>query len=125
MGLLSALGSAGATAGRGLMPAHLGSDGERLGYIASERERLRGVLSALEKEEEMIHLAAAASGSGGGARGGIGRSRSEYEFETIGREDVRDEGRPGAERRTSRGWGAWMLGRGEDAGRSSGVDTGR
>lgn len=121
-GARSVSGGSGAPArGEPLIPGNLNSDSERLNYIGSQRQRLKTLMSAFDREEETIHLAA-----GSGARD-IARNRSEYEFETIGQEDVGDE-RPGAERRTSKGWTGWMFGKGvegAEGGKSSGVDTGR
>ena len=117
--------SGGAVRGEPLIPEHLGSDKERLSYITGQRDRLRSLLSAYEKEEETIHLAAGA-GTKGRVDNSMGRSKSEHEFETIGSEDVGDEGRTGNERRTSKGgWAGWVFGNKEGDAKSSGVDTGR
>ncbi|KAL9056116.1 MAG: hypothetical protein Q9162_003179, partial [Coniocarpon cinnabarinum] len=109
--------------GEPLIPEHLSSDRERLGYITGQRDRLRTLLSAYDKEEETIHLAA--SGSKGKSEHTVSRNRSEHEFETIGQEDVSEDGRSaGDERRQSKGWSGWMFGGNQEA-KSSGVDTGR
>ena len=62
-------------------------------------------------------------------REGLGRSRSEAEFEEIGREEVKGEkpASPSSVGSWTRGWGARALaamGREEDVSKASGVDTG-
>lgn len=117
----SSLGSATSAPSRGapdaLLPAHLSTDRERLTYIARQREHLRTLLGAYDREEQTIHLAGAGSD-------GMGRSRSEAEFETIRSEDV-----GGAEGEISSpggaGWGTWLMGKGKEAARSSGADVPR
>lgn len=105
-----------------LIPAHLSSDGERLAYIKSQREHLRTLLGAFDREEQTINLASVDGSSG------MGRSRSENEFETIRSEDAGPP--PGVGGRASSGsWGAWIVGKGKEAAReaatSSGVDVRR
>lgn len=59
---------------------------------------------------------------------GLARSKSEAEFEEIGREEVKGEGKAaGGGGSWTRGWGARALaamGREDDVSKASGVDTG-
>ncbi|KAK3292443.1 TB2/DP1, HVA22 family-domain-containing protein [Chaetomium fimeti] len=118
----------------------------RVSFVRAQRERLRFVLSALDREEEDAAAAAASSVSGGGNGGnggnggslseqsvgsglsGLSKSRSEGDFEKLdapsGGEEEDGEGgvrRRGAEGKSG-GWMPWAWGAGGEGGRSSGME---
>lgn len=91
-----------------LIPTHLSTIAERLGYVAAQKERLRVLLGAFEREE--------ASAASLAPSGDLKKSASEIDFDRIEHEDVpaitnagvATNVRPGVEKTKS--WGAWMWG---------------
>ncbi|KAK3897678.1 TB2/DP1, HVA22 family-domain-containing protein [Staphylotrichum tortipilum] len=118
------------------------SPADRLTFISAQRERLRFVLSALDREEARHQTQAPEqddNGKGIGKRrslseqsvaSGLSKSRSEADFEKLdapsGAEEEGEEGmrkRAGTEsQQGSGGWMPWGWGGGGEGGRSSGVE---
>lgn len=145
-GLLSAaLGTISATGGTGsrevqaedlsrsgtLIPQGMTSASEKMTFLSTQRERLRVLLSALDKEADGLGTEAAIERdvekrlTGEQLGEGLRKSRSEAEFEEIGKDDLKGEG---AKQQAS-GWMPWAWGaKGESGnvtkGKTSGVDAG-
>jgi len=106
------------SAGGTLIPPSMTSRTEKMSYISAQRERLRVLLSALDKEagnlstEEKIAAdverrmgdttAAAASGEDG-----LRKSKSEAEFDTIERDEASTGIDKQGQKTTSGGWMPW------------------
>ncbi len=124
-----------------LFGSTLGSAEERMNYIAVQRERLRGLLQALDKEasnmstSEETKVQAAqvplpeTPGEERNPTMTMRKNRSEMDFENVEREDY------GEEKRTAGGWMPWNWSRGSPKGkgtreaetetaRSTGTDVG-
>ncbi|KAF2396162.1 hypothetical protein EJ06DRAFT_245976 [Trichodelitschia bisporula] len=112
-----------------------GMDGEeRLGYIAAQRERLRVLLQAFDREAGSLD-GGSKTAPRGSDEGGLAKSRSEADFDKIEHAEV---GERKVLRAQSSGWMPWRWaggevedkgkasgGEGEDKGKSSGVDLGQ
>ncbi len=143
-------GAAGTATGPGtgtLIPPSVRT-ADRASFLATQRERVSALLSALDREAARLQSSSTsgaegverppsgASGASGGGGGGLSKSRSEADFEKIdaesGAEELGDGDGDGIRRRTpgatSPGGGSWMPwawgagGGAADAGKSSGID---
>ncbi|KAI9729708.1 MAG: hypothetical protein M1834_006659 [Cirrosporium novae-zelandiae] len=116
-----------------LVPSHITSDAEKMTYLSAQRERLRVLLSALDKEASDISVPQDRemeddldrrmhniSGEFRRRRSndGLKKNRSEVDFESI--EHPKESAKQG--RTTSGGWMPWSWNANEEA-RSSGTDT--
>ena len=146
-GLLSAaLGSTNATGGTSsrevqvedlsrsgtLIPAGMTSASEKITFLSTQRERLKVLLSALDKEadglgpEATIERDVEKRMAGAQLGEGLRKSKSEAEFEEIGRDDL--NGGERAKPQTS-GWMPWAWGSKGESGhvvnrKSGGLDAG-
>lgn len=115
---------------------------ERLSFIASQRERLSILLSALDKEANTLQTGEGASDYSRRSGSGLSSRKSEGDFEKIDAESEAEDGASHSRRQTSGGsWMPWDWGvkpetnpdpnsgvaaglqRDEGKARSSGVDT--
>ncbi|KAL8804848.1 MAG: hypothetical protein Q9182_002342 [Xanthomendoza sp. 2 TL-2023] len=112
-----------------LIPKNITDNAEKMTFIATQRERLRILLTALDKEasdlstEETIQKDVERR-LGETPRGDIKKSRSETEFDTI--DDQEELGSEKQGTPAAGGWMPWNWGRGakgEAKARSTGVDT--
>ncbi|KIW08176.1 uncharacterized protein PV09_01107 [Verruconis gallopava] len=117
-----------------LIPRELSTNAERMTYISTQRERLRVLLSAFDKEA--YNLASAPPDSEPLTRerstGDLSKSRSEADFDKIEKDEVQSSAAPGQGSWMPWNWSkgnpqteAWA--RDKDAppqGKSSGVDVG-
>lgn len=92
-----------------LIPKGMTSAAEKMTFVETQRERLRVLLSALDKEasnlsvEEQIEKDVDRRLGVGNVGGGIARTKSEVSFEAIEREEAKKE-----EGGTATGGGSWM-----------------
>ncbi|KAI9828033.1 MAG: hypothetical protein M1832_003560 [Thelocarpon impressellum] len=93
-----------------LIPPNIRSAEERMSYISTQRERLRVLISALDKEATNISTTASAPvlpatvlSTGDDMGGPLKKTRSESEFERVEREDVGGE----ESRAPAGGWMPW------------------
>lgn len=114
-----------------LVPQGMTSASEKMTFLSTQRERLRVLLSALDKEASDLGPEAAIEKDvdkrmlGDQLGEGLRKSKSEAEFEEIGNDDLKGEGaKPQASAWMPWAWGA----KGEHVnvakGRTSGVDAG-
>ena len=114
-----------------LIPQGMTSASEKMTFLSTQRERLRVLLSALDKEadglgpEATIERDVEKRMAGEQLGEGLRKSRSEAEFEEIGKDELRGEG---AKQQAS-GWMPWVWGaKGESGsaakGKTSGIDAG-
>lgn len=114
-----------------LIPQGLTSASEKITFLSTQRERLRVLLSALDKEASDLGPEAAIENdvdkrmAGEQLGEGLRKSRSEAEFEEIGNDDLKGEG---AKAQAS-GWMPWAWGAKSESGsvakgKTSGVDDG-
>ena len=116
-----------------LIPQGMTSASEKMTFLSTQRERLRVLLSALDKEASDLGTEAAIEKdvekrlAGEQLGDGLRKSKSEAEFEEIGKEELKGE-KEGKKAATSYwSWGAKVLGamgKEDDKGRASDVDTG-
>ena len=115
-----------------LIPQGMTSASEKMTFLSTQRERLRVLLSALDKEadglgpEATIERDVEKRMAGEQLGEGLRKSRSEAEFEEIGKDELRGEG---AKQQAS-GWMPWVWGaKGESGsgsaakGKTSGIDA--
>ncbi|KAI4144764.1 MAG: hypothetical protein L6R39_004048 [Caloplaca ligustica] len=112
-----------------LIPRDITDNAEKMTFLATQRERLRMLLTALDKEasdlsnEEMIEKDVERRLGEGLGDEYMKRSRSEAEFDTI--DDEEELGSEKQGKAASGGWMPWNWGQGakdEDKARSTGVD---
>lgn len=111
------------TASGTLIPPNIESNEERMTYVSTQRERLRVLLQAFDKEA--FNLAGAGSAMAREkSSDGLAKSRSEADFDKIEKEEVSGDSRAGKPAQGS--WMPWnWAGNGPapgEGGRSSGVD---
>lgn len=113
-----------------LIPPSIRNNDDRASYVASQRERLEGLLRAFDREQDNLRqqresgsryhehsrestFAGKERDSGVGGLTGISRNRSETEFDRIERDEVASQGPPYPitppvfERQPSQGWMPW------------------
>lgn len=126
-----------------LIPPDVTSPAERMTYVATQRERLRVLLSAFDREA--YNLASSEPETRSAGAEGLSKSRSEADFDKIEKEEVL-AGNKGQQGQGQGGWMPWNWSRTASAagpeelvgkrdagaetdehpqGRSSGIDTGR
>ena len=100
-----------------LYPKEMSSDAERLRYIASQRERLGVLMSALDKQARSLPNDGGVEADierrmreMGAADEGLKKSKSEAEFEAIDPHDITPEKQGSKGWFSSGGWGAQALG---------------
>lgn len=111
-----------------LIPQDIRSYDEKMNYVSQQRERLRVLLQAFDREAFM--LAGQDETSGRGAD--LSKSKSESDFEKLSADELagrssNNAGKPGSPD-IGGGWMPWTWGAKtapEGTGKSSGVDTGR
>lgn len=97
-----------ADAAAALIPPHLSTLADRLGYVSAQKERLRTLLSAFEREEASAMSASLVAPE----TSALKKSGSEADFDKISHEEVSAVvGEKAAQ--AQNGWGAWMWGRKE------------
>ena len=118
-----------------LIPQNISSTTEKMTFLSTQRERLRVLLSALDKEASDLGTQAAIERdvdrrlAGDQLGEGLSKSRSEAEFEEIGKDELKgskDGKEAGGGGYSLWGWGARAaaaMGRESDVGRSSGNDV--
>ena len=107
------------------------SASEKMTFLSTQRERLRVLLSALDKEadglgpEATIERDVEKRMAGEQLGEGLRKSKSEAEFEEIGKDDLRGEAaKPQASGWMQYVWGAKAESRNVAKGKTSGVDFG-
>ena len=124
-----------------LIPPHLKSVGERVEFVAAQREKLRVLLGALDREagelemQRDVEMRVGNPVKGGGGKGLMSR-KSEGDFERVERDEAGGKEAPGVGAAGGGGWfGGWMGGGGaakatkegkeqeRAEARSSGVET--
>ncbi|KAL9596578.1 MAG: hypothetical protein Q9219_005705 [cf. Caloplaca sp. 3 TL-2023] len=112
-----------------LIPRGIMDNAEKMTFLATQRERLRMLLTALDREasdlsnEEMIQKDVERRLGEGLSDEGMKRSRSEAEFDTI--DDKEELGSEKVGKIAAGGWMPWNWGqgsKGETTGKSTGVD---
>ncbi|CAD6579569.1 MAG: hypothetical protein ASARMPRED_009181 [Alectoria sarmentosa] len=114
-----------------LIPQGMTSASEKMTFLSTQRERLRVLLSALDKEADGLGTEAAIERdvekrlTGEQLGEGLKKSRSEAEFEEIGKDDLKGEGA----KPQGSGWLPWAWGaKGKSGnvakGKTSGIDAG-
>ncbi|KAL8936320.1 MAG: hypothetical protein Q9211_004246 [Gyalolechia sp. 1 TL-2023] len=112
-----------------LIPIGITDNAEKMTFLATQRERLRMLLTVLDKEasdisnEEMIQQDVERRLGEGRQDENLKKSRSEADFDTI--DDEEDLGSEKVGEAASGGWMPWNWGQGyknEATGRSTGVD---
>lgn len=95
-----------------LIPAHLSSPAERLGYVSAQKDRLRALLGAFEREEASVGQSLTPPA---GEAADLKKSGSEADFDRIEHVEIpavesemKQVGRPGVQKTKS--WGAWAWG---------------
>ena len=113
-----------------LIPQGMTSPSEKMTFLSTQRERLRVLLSALDKEASDLGTEAAIERdvdkrmTGAQLGEGLRKSKSEAEFEEIGGDDLKGEDGKAAGSWIPWGWGAKQDGKEDGVGRSSGVHAG-
>ena len=123
-----------------LIPKGMTSAAEKMTFLETQRERLRVLLSALDKEASNLSVEEKIERDVDRRLGvekvgeGMARSKSEVSFEAIDREEVKKEVGTGAAAGTVPGGGSWMPWawgakqaagkKSVDGGSSTGVDAG-
>ncbi len=114
-----------------LIPQGMTSASEKMTFLSTQRERLRVLLSALDKEadglgpEATIERDVEKRMAGEQLGEGLRKSKSEAEFEDIGKDDLRAEGaKPQASSWMPWVWGAKAESGNVAKGKTSGVDFG-
>lgn len=112
-----------------LIPKDITDNAEKMTFLATQRERLRLLLTALDKEasdlsnEEMIQNDIERRLAGGLHSENVKKSRSEADFDTI--DDKEELGSESVGKAAAGGWMPWNWGqgsKGEATARSTGVD---
>lgn len=108
-----------------LIPPELDSNAERMTYVSTQRERLRVLLQAFDREA--YNLASAPDTSSmtrEKSHGGLSKSRSEADFDKIEKEEAAPGDKPISPQGSWMpwGWGGAKTPTAEDHGRSSGID---
>ncbi|KAL8637128.1 MAG: hypothetical protein Q9228_005568 [Teloschistes exilis] len=112
-----------------LIPKDITNSGEKMTFLSTQRERLRVLLTALDREaselsnEEMIQQDVQRRLGGGSHEENMTKSRSEAEFDTI--DDKEELGSEKLGKTAAGGWMPWNWGssaKGDATGRSTGVD---
>jgi receptor expression-enhancing protein 1/2/3/4 len=99
-----------------LIPPHMTSSTEKIHYISAQRDRLRVLLSALDKEanslsvDERIAADVEKRIGAAGPEDGLKKSKSEAEFDTIDRHEAGSGGDKQDEKSASGGWMPWNWG---------------
>ena len=107
--------------GGGLIPQNITSTTAKIHFLSTQREKLRVLLSALDKEASGLEIERELERRmGAGASGGLQKSKSEAEFDNIDRAEV-----PGQTSQSGGTWMPWSRGAKSNTGSSSGVDTSR
>ena len=110
-----------------LIPAGMTSTTEKMSFLTQQREHLRVLISALDKQASDLGQEAAIEKdvdrklAGAQLGEGLKQVRSTTPFEEIGRDEGVPEGKVGA----AGSWVPWNWGSKEGQGHSSGVDPGR
>ncbi|KAL8730055.1 MAG: hypothetical protein Q9181_004800 [Wetmoreana brouardii] len=113
-----------------LIPKDITNNAEKMSFLATQRERLRVLLTALDKEasdlsnEEMIEQDIERRLGGASHEDDLKKSRSEADFDTI--DDKEDLGSEKIGMTTVGGWMPWNWGqsaKGETVARSTGIDS--
>lgn len=114
-----------------LIPQGMTSASEKMTFLSTQRERLRVLLSALDKEADGLSPEAAIEKDvekrmvGEQLGEGLRKSKSEAEFEEIGKDDLRGEGaKPQASSWMPWVWGAKAESGNVAKGKTSGADFG-
>lgn len=108
-----------------LVPPHV-QDADRASFLATQRDRLRTLLSALEREaaqledEEDVLAKTSPLSRPLSSASGLSKSRSEADFEKIDAESGTEEDKPVRHRRHGHGGGAPVSGSGSGGASSSG-----
>ncbi|KAI4176280.1 MAG: hypothetical protein LQ343_001018 [Gyalolechia ehrenbergii] len=109
-----------------LIPKDITDNAEKMTFLATQRERLRMLLTVLDKEasdlsnEEMIQEDVERRLGEGLQDENLKKSRSEADFDTI--DDKEDLGSEKVGKAASGGWMPWNWSKGEATGTSTGVD---
>jgi len=113
-----------------LIPQGITTTSDKLNFLSTQRERLRILLSTLDKQASDLGTEAAIEKDvekrmtgktlGEGLVEGLKKSKSEAEFEEIGREEGRSEQGKGGGNWVPWGWGSGKCG--EERARATGVD---
>lgn len=107
-----------------LIPQGITSTAAKISFLATQREKLRVLLSALDNEASGLEIEQDVEKRMGGgappAQGGLQKSKSEAEFDTIDKDEA-----SGQTPKAGGSWMPWGWGANVDTGSSSGVDTGR
>lgn len=99
-----------------LIPPNMTSSSEKMSYISAQQDRLRVLLSALDKEasnlsvDEKIAADVEKRIAAAGSEDGLKKSKSEAEFDTIDRHEAGTGGDRQGERSASGGWMPWNWG---------------
>ena len=115
-----------------LIPQGMNTTSEKKAFISTQRERLRVLLSALDREASELGTEAAIERdvdrrlAGQQLGDGLRKSKSEAEFEEIGGDDLKGEkdNKAAGGSWMPWGWGAKQDGNSAKAGSSSGADVG-
>ncbi|KAL8715102.1 MAG: hypothetical protein Q9220_001059 [cf. Caloplaca sp. 1 TL-2023] len=110
-----------------LIPRDITDNAEKMTFLATQRERLRMLLTVLDKEasdlsnEEVIQRDVERRLGEGLHRENLQKSRSEAEFDTI--DDKEELGSEKLGKAAAGGWMPWNWGQSETKAKSTGVDT--
>ncbi|MCJ1410774.1 hypothetical protein MMC19_004860 [Ptychographa xylographoides] len=108
-----------------IIPQNITSTAGKLNFLSTQREKLRVLLTALDREASGLQYGAAQR-LGDGEQvgpGGLGSSKSEAEFDTIDKAEASSQTPP--QRASGGSWMPWGWSAKADTGASSGVDTAR
>lgn len=106
-----------------LIPPEIKSNDERMMYVSQQRERLRVLLQAFDREAFFLAGSEDARGTLN-----LSKSRSEPDFEKLSSDELEGKSSSNAGKPAQGGWMPWnWVGTqtSEDMGMSTGVDTGR
>ena len=109
-----------------LIPPHLNSLGERVDFVASQREKLRVLLGALDKEAGELDIQRDVEGRTA-AGGVLPKSRSEPDFERVEKDEANNGGGEGVREvsgvdKGSGGWLGWLGSGGTGGGSTKSAD---
>ncbi|MCJ1321872.1 hypothetical protein MMC15_007217 [Xylographa vitiligo] len=106
-----------------LIPQNITTTAAKVHFLSTQREKLRVLLSALDREANGLEIERDVQRRMGGGQtpaGGLQKSKSEAEFDTI--DEAEASGSTSPKNASGGGWIPWSWGTKADTGNSTGVD---
>ncbi|MCJ1431054.1 hypothetical protein MMC27_000404 [Xylographa pallens] len=106
-----------------LIPQHITTTAAKVHFLSTQREKLRVILSALDREANGLEIEKDVERRLGGAQtpaGGLQKSKSEAEFDNIDKAEA--SGQTSSKNASGSSWIPWSWGATADTGSSTGVE---